>query len=66
MLGYMCPFQFLFWGVYPTVELLGHIAVLFPVFLRNLRKGDRIFDSVEEGKDGIFERIALKYVNYHM
>ena len=33
----MCLFQFWFpWCVCPVVGLLGHIAVLFPVFLRNL------------------------------
>ena len=32
-LGYMCLFQFWFpWCVCPTVGLLGHMAVLFPVF----------------------------------
>ena len=36
-LGYTCLFQFWFpQCVCPTVELLGHNAVLFPVFLRNL------------------------------
>ena len=33
----MCLFQFWFpWCVCPAVELLGHMAVRFPVFLRNL------------------------------
>ena len=33
----MCLFQFWFpWCVCPAVGLLGHMAVLFPVFLRNL------------------------------
>ena len=32
-LGYMCLFQFCFlWCVCPAVELLNHMAVLFPVF----------------------------------
>ena len=32
-LGYICLFQFWFpWCVCPVVELLGHMAVLFPVF----------------------------------
>ena len=32
-LGYMCLFQFRFpWCVCPAVGLLGHMAVLFPVF----------------------------------
>ena len=37
MLGYMCLFQFWFpqYGC-PAVGLLSHMAVLFPVFLRNL------------------------------
>ena len=36
-LGYTCLFQFWFpWCVCPAVGLLGHKAVLFPVFLRNL------------------------------
>ena len=36
-LRYMCLFQFWFpWCVCPAVGLLGHMAVLFPVFLRNL------------------------------
>ena len=35
-LGCTCLFQFWFpWCVCPTVGLLGHMAVLFPVFLRN-------------------------------
>ena len=37
ILGYMCLFQFWFpQCVCPEVGLLGHKAVLFPVFLRNL------------------------------
>ena len=33
----MCLFQFCFpWYVCPAVGLLGHMAALFPVFLRNL------------------------------
>ena len=33
----MCLFQFWFsWCICPTVGLLGHMAVLFPVFLRNI------------------------------
>ena len=37
ILGYMCLFQFWFpQSVCPAVRLLGHKAVLFPVFLRNL------------------------------
>ena len=36
-LGYTCLFQFWFpWCVCPAVGLLGHKAVLFPFFLRNL------------------------------
>ena len=36
-LGYTCLFQFWFpWCVCPAVGLLGHMTVLFPVFLRNL------------------------------
>ena len=36
-LGYTCLFQFCFPRcVCPAVGLLGHMAVLFPVFLRNL------------------------------
>ena len=36
-LGYTCLFQFWFpQCVCPTVGLLGHMVVLFPVFLRNL------------------------------
>ena len=36
-LGYMCLFHFWFpWCVCPAVGLLGHKAVPFPVFLRNL------------------------------
>ena len=36
-LGHTCLFQFWFpWCVCPAVGLLGHKAVLFPVFLRNL------------------------------
>ena len=36
-LGYTCLFQFWFpWCVCPAVGLLGHKAVLFPGFLRNL------------------------------
>ena len=35
-LGYTCLFQFWFpWCVCPAVGLLDHMAVLFPVFLRN-------------------------------
>ena len=34
---YMCLFQFWFpWYVHPAVGLLGHMAILFPVFLRSL------------------------------
>ena len=36
-IGVQCLFHFWFpWCVCPAVELLGHMAVLFPVFLRNL------------------------------
>ena len=36
-LGYTCLFWFWFpWCVCPEVGLLGHMGVLFPVFLRNL------------------------------
>ena len=34
---YVSLFEFWFpWGICPAVGLLGHMAVLFPVFLRNL------------------------------
>ena len=37
ILGYTCLFQFWFpWWVCPAMGLLGHMAILFPVFLRNL------------------------------
>ena len=36
-MGYMCPFQFWFpQGILIGVGLLGHMVVLFLVFLRNL------------------------------